>query len=110
MSLREPLDAFFADFAVTVTVGSAEVSAIFDREHIEAMGGFGGGIDASVPVALVRSVDVTANAIGVGTTVRLPNQGETWFGNPAWWGGMNFTVRSVRHDGTGMCALVLEVA
>jgi len=94
---------------VEVTVGDVQLPAIFDRGHIESLGAYAGGIDAEVPMCLVLSTDVTGQAIGVGSELRLPGHGETWWGNQSWWGGTVFTVRSVRHDGAGMTALILEV-
>lgn len=110
MAFVEDLSAFFTDFAVTVTVGAVSVSAIFDREYVEGMGGFGGGADSSIPVCVMRSTDVTANQIAAGNVIRLPQSAQSWFGNPAFGGSTSYTVRSVRHDGTGMCVLGLERA
>lgn len=110
MTLRERHSCFFRDFAVTVTVDSVEVQGIFDRAHIETLGAYGGGVDSSLPILLVRSIDVTTNNIRQGSTVALPNYGEHNFASPSWWGGTSFTVRSVRPDGTGLTVLELEKA
>jgi hypothetical protein len=85
------------------------VSAIFDREHVETLGGFGGGVDASIPQCLVQSADVASFNIASGSVIEVPNFGEAPFGSPSFWGGNTFTVRNVRHDGTGMAVLVLEL-
>lgn len=111
MALREPLAAFLADFGCTVTTaGGSTFTAIFDREAVQLLGGYGGGIDASQPMLMCRTVDVVANAVREGSTLTLPSSGEASFADPTWWGGSQFTVRAVRPDGQGMTALVLEVA
>lgn len=101
MAFTEDLSIFFADFAVTVTAGGVGVPAIFDRDHIETMGGFGGGIDASVPVLLMQTADVIARGIAFGSEVTLPASSP--------WGAATCTVRNVRPDGTGLSMLLLEL-
>lgn len=77
-------------------VGVAQVGVIHDREFIEAMPGYAGGVDASQPVCAMLSTDVAAHAIAAGTEVQLPP------------GGPEFTVRSVRPDSGGLTVLVLQ--
>jgi hypothetical protein len=86
----EDLDCFFTDFAVTATVGAASVSAIFDRAHIQAM-----GIDATEPMALVKTADVTARSIARNTAIVIA--------------GTTYYVQELRPDGTGLTTLVLSL-
>lgn len=97
MAFTEDLSVFFStdDFAVTATVGAASVSVIFDREHVEAMGGFGGGIDATQPTALLKTSDVTARSIARNTAIVIS--------------GTTYYVQSLRPDGTGLTLLALSL-
>lgn len=95
MAFAESLDAFFSDFAVTATVGSAALSVIFDRAHIEALGGYGGGIDATAPAALLKTSDVAANSIARNSTLVIA--------------GTTYYVQRAQPDGTGLTLLVLSL-
>lgn len=97
MPFTEDLAPFLStsDFAVTATVGGVSVSVIFDRAHVEAMGGFGGGIDATQPTALLKTSDVTAQSIARNTAIVID--------------GTTYYVQSLQPDGTGMTLLVLSL-
>jgi hypothetical protein len=90
MAFTESLADFFADFAVSATVGAASVSVIFDRAHQDAM-----GIDATQPAALMRTADVSANAIARNTTLVIS--------------GTTYYVQRLQPDGTGLTALLLSL-
>jgi hypothetical protein len=94
MAFAEDLTPFFADFAVSATVGAATVSVIFDRAYVEMMGGVGGGIDASQPLAWAKSSDVAAQSIVRNSTLVIA--------------GTTYYVQSMRPDGTGLTLLVLS--
>ena len=92
MSFVEDFTVFFADFGVQATHTGGAVTVIFDRAHIEAMGG---EVSGTGPIALAVTADVasfTPNA----TSITI--------------GGIAYTVRDIQPDGTGMSLLVLEVA
>lgn len=77
----------------TMTVGAVEVAVIFDAAYISAMGGV---VDATQPMCLLKTSDVAAQSMVFGTAVTI--------------GGTAYTVRSTQPDGTGLSALMLEVA
>lgn len=110
MAMIEDLDVFFDtdEFAVTAIFDDGEtMPVIFDRAHIEAMGG-AGGIDGTQPIALARSYEVAAHHVAAGTHIRIPQSGQAAWGSQEWFGGTRFTVRSLEPDGTGLTVLVLE--
>lgn len=91
MAFVEDLTVFFPDFGVPATPGSgADITVIFDRAHIETMGG---DISGTKPLALAVSADV---ATFVCNTTTLTIAGNT------------YTLRDMHPDGTGMTLLVLE--
>lgn len=93
MAFTEDFTVFFADFGVTATpdVG-ADVTVIFDRAHIEALGG---GISGTQPVALAVSADVSSWSSN-GTKLTIA--------------GTAYTLRDIQPDGTGLSLLILEAA
>lgn len=93
MAFTEDLTVFFADFGVTATpdVG-ADVTVIFDRAHIEMMGG---DISGTRPVALAVSADVSS---WTSNSTRLAI------------GGTTYILRDIQPDGTGLSLLLLEAA
>jgi hypothetical protein len=93
MAFAEDFAVFFADFGVSATPNSgAAVTVIFDRAHIQAMGG---EISGTGPIALAVSADVAAF---VPHTTTLSIAGNT------------YTLRDMQPDGTGMTLLVLELS
>lgn len=93
MPFTEDFTVFFEDFGVIATpnVGSP-ITVIFDRAHIEAMGG---DISASQPVALAVTADVSSYVPNT-TTLEI--------------GGTTHKLRDVQPDGTGLSLLILEAA
>lgn len=91
MAFVEDFTVFFEDFGVTATpnVGSA-ITVIFDRAHIEAMGG---DISGTQPIALAVSADVASLASNSSTLAIS---------------GTTYRVRDIQPDGTGLSVLVLE--
>lgn len=93
MAFVEDFTVFFTDFGVTATPNTgAAATVIFDRAHIEAMGG---EISATAPVALAVEADVTAWTPD-STTVTI--------------GGTTYTLRDKHPDGTGLTLLILQAA
>lgn len=91
--MNEDLSVFFADFAESVSGVSGTFSAIFDAEYI----GVGEvPVDSTQFRLTARSADITANEVGVGSTLTIS--------------GADYVVRSVQPDGTGVTVLVLEEA
>lgn len=93
MAFVEDFTVFFADFGVpaTPTVGGA-ITVIFDRAHIEAMGG---DISGTRPIALAVSADVSSYASRQ-TTLSID--------------GISYLVIDIQPDGTGLSLLVLEAS
>ncbi|KQT10968.1 head-tail joining protein [Ramlibacter sp. Leaf400] len=93
MAFVEDFTVFFADFSVPATPeGGAAVTVIFDRAHIEAMGG---DISGTRPVALAVSADVSS---WLPRTTLVAIQGSTYL------------LSDVQPDGTGLSLLIFEVA
>lgn len=98
MAFAEDLTVFFADFGVTATPNAgAAVTVIFDRAHVETLGGV---ISGTQPVALVASADVSA-WVPNSTTVVISGAAS---------GNGTYTVRDIQPDGTGLSTLILEAA
>lgn len=91
MAFVEDFTVFFEDFGVIATpnVGAA-ITVIFDRAHIEAMGG---DVSGTRPLALAVSADVS-NFVANSTTLTIS--------------AVAYTVRDTEPDGTGLSLLVLE--
>jgi hypothetical protein len=91
MAFTEDFTVFFADFGVPATPNAgANITVIFDRAHIQAMGG---EISGTGPIALAVSADVSTF---VAHTTTLTIAGNT------------YTLRDLQPDGTGLTLLVLE--
>lgn len=89
MAFVEDFAVFFADFGVIATPGvGAPITVIFDRAHIEAMGG---DISGTQPVALAVSSDVSAY-VAHQTVLTI--------------GGTAYTLHDVQPDGTGLSLLM----
>lgn len=95
MAFAEDLDGYFADFAVTATIGAASVPVIFDREHVDTMGAFAGGIDATSPSALMKTADVAANSVARNTVLVI--------------GGTTYYAQRQMPDGTGLTRVMLSL-
>lgn len=97
MPFTEDLDAFLDTgmFATAATVGAATVNVIFDREYVQAMGGYGGGVDSTQPTCLMKTSDVTARNIQFNTGIIIS--------------GTTYYVQSLQPDGTGLTRLVLTL-
>ncbi len=90
--MREDLSVFLTDFAETVTLTTgATFQAVRSADYVE-VGDSGAGVESSAPTLLARTADVTGVAFG--TVVELEN--------------VQYVVRGVRPDGTGMTTLRLE--
>lgn len=85
-------EIILADFGVSVTIGAATITAIFEHDHqpVDA----GGGVQFSIQQAMIicRSSDVSA--VVEGTTVVIA--------------GQSYKVTDIQPDGQGMTMLVLE--
>jgi hypothetical protein len=91
----ENLSAFMnvAEFASTVTINGATVSAIFD--NASALGSVGQyGMAATQPMLTLASADVPANPVGTSVVAN----------------GSNYLVAAHEPDGTGVSRLLLELA
>lgn len=71
MAFEEDLDPFFADWGIGVTVapqtdGATVISAIFDHAYIETL-----DFSGVAPRLMVKSSDVSDNAIKVGTVIEV---------------------------------------
>jgi hypothetical protein len=95
MAFTEDLDAFLDtdEFAVTATLAGGAVSVIFDKAYLAALGG---QADATEPMCLLKSSDVTAHALAFGSAITIA--------------GTAYTVRGIHPDGTGLTSLLLELA
>lgn len=98
MVMAEDLDVFFQDedFASSATYtpdgGSAStISGIFDDEYVE-VDGQNVGIASNMPVFQCKTSDVISASDGDALVVNA----------------VNYTIRVVKHDGTGMTILMLE--
>lgn len=94
MAFAEDLAVFLDtdDFAVTATLaGGAELAVIFDKAYIAALGG---QVSATQPMCMLKTSDVTDNAIARGTAITIA--------------GTAYSVRDLQPDGTGMHVLELE--
>lgn len=90
--MREDLSVFLADFAETVTLTNGKTfKAVRSADFVE-VGDSGAGVESSAPTFLARTADVVGVAFG--TVVELDN--------------VQYVVRGVQPDGTGMTALRLE--
>lgn len=91
MAFVEDFEIFFADFGVVAAPAAGEpITVIFDRAHVEAMGG---DISGTQPVALAVSADVSSfEPRSTQLTIE----------------GITYTVIDIQPDGTGMSQLVLE--
>ncbi len=74
----------------TFTVDGVSVSGVFGREYVEV-----NGMESYSPVFTCQTADVAHAAIGDVATSESD--------------GVNYTIRSIQPDGTGISALVLEV-
>jgi len=93
MSFIEPISSFFADFAQTVTLDGASVSAIFDNDYeLAEIGSV--GMSASGPALTLATADVPADPVGASAVV----------------GSTSYIVAEHRPDGLGVSVLLLELA
>jgi hypothetical protein len=93
MAFVEDFTVFFEDFGVAATpAAGGDITVIFDRAHIEAMGG---DISGTQPVALAVSADVSSYQPNVSTLTIA---------------GVLYRVRDMQPDGTGLSLLVLEAS
>lgn len=93
MSFVEDLSVFFADFGVPATPESGDpFTVIFDKAHIEALGG---EISTTQPVSLAQDVDVVA--LVCRTSLLTIN-------------GVQYRLQDKHPDGTGLTLLQLEYA
>lgn len=101
MSFVEDLTMFFTDFGVyaTPSVG-APFMVIFDRAHIEALGG---DISGTQPIALAASADVSA-LIAQTSTIVIAGADH----HPPRAGDVTYLIVDVQPDGTGMTTLQLR--
>lgn len=81
------------DFGVAATVGASTVYGIFDNPYFAVQGG-DVDIESDAPEFLLRSSDVTAQSIAVGTTLTISSA--------------SYVVVSAQPNGTGMTRLVLR--
>jgi hypothetical protein len=80
------------DFGVAATYNGGIILGIFDNDFIEADAGGGVTFALQQPRFHCRTADVSSAAEGDALVV----------------GGVNYTIRVVQDDGTGMTMLVLE--
>jgi len=81
--------AFLSILGQTVTVNGNPISAIFDAEYISPL-----NVASTNPVLTCRSIDVASVVRGNASVV----------------GAVNYTVRGIEPDGTGITLLILERA
>ena len=90
MAFEEDLDVFLDEFAVTALLpGAVTVNVIFDNQYASPF-----DISASRPSCLGKSTDLDSLLFGAEIAVD----------------GVDYVVRSVEPDGTGMTRLMLEKA
>ena len=90
MAFAEDLDVFLDEFAVAAVLpGSVTVNVIFDNQYASPF-----DISASRPSCLGKSSDLDSLLFGAEIVI----------------GGVDYVVRSVEPDGTGMTRLMLEKA
>lgn len=90
--LTDDLAAFFdvAEFGVQATPATGPaITVIFDRAFVEQL-----GIDATMPVAIARTADVSGLVRGSVLTIA----------------GVAYRVTSTQPDGTGITTVYLEVS
>ena len=93
MAWTEDLTPFIdtASFAVAATIGGLPVNGIFDSATSFAAG-YDGSVETLRPVFVCRTVDVAGLAHGADAVIN----------------SVNYKVRGIRPDGTGMTLLILE--
>lgn len=90
MAFEEDLDVFLDEFAVTALLpGAVTVNVIFDNQYASPF-----DISASRPSCIGKSADLDSLLFGAEIVI----------------GGVDYVVRSVEPDGTGMTRLMLEKA
>nr|SPS06214.1 protein of unknown function [Candidatus Nitrotoga fabula] len=90
MAFEEDLDVFLDEFAVTALLpGAIIVNVIFDNQYASPF-----DISASRPSCIGKSSDLDSLSFGAEIVVS----------------GVDYVVRSVEPDGTGMTRLMLEKA
>jgi len=90
MAFDEDLGVFLDEFAVTALLpGAVTVNVIFDNQYASPF-----DISASRPSCIGKSADLDSLLFGAGIVVS----------------GVDYVVRSVEPDGTGMTRLMLEKA
>lgn len=93
MPFVEDFAPYFIDFGVNALIGAATVRVIFDRAFIASMNG---QVDATEPMCVIKSSDVTAQALVFGSAITIS--------------GIAYKVRGIQPDGTGITTLMLELA
>lgn len=103
MAFVEDFTVFFTDFGVTATPNAGDpFSVIFDRAHIEAMGGT---ISGTQPIALAMSADVSALVPRTNTLVIAGSDH-----HPVRVGNVTYKIQDIEPDGNGLSTLLLEEA
>ena len=88
--MKENMNAFLSNFAVTALLpGAVQVNVIFDEQYASPF-----DISASRPSCLGKSTDL--DTLLFGSEIAID--------------GVDYVVRSVEPDGTGMTRLMLEKA
>lgn len=91
MALTEDRSAYFQDFAVGVTIGTATgLRAIFDRDYIETAETSG-----EAPILTIQTSEIPSSTTE-GTQVSIEGESQT------------YRVVVVQSDGTGISRVVLE--
>lgn len=99
----EDFTVFFTDFGVTATPGvGLPFPVIFDRAHIDAMGG---DISGTHPIALAASADVSA-LVARTSTITIAGSDH----KPPRVGDVTYSIVDAQPDGTGMTTLILQEA
>jgi hypothetical protein len=98
----EDFTVFFADFGVAAVPFAREpITVIFDRAHIEAMGG---DISGTHPVALAVSADVSClepheDSLAIAGSAHVPPRAEE---------SVTYKILDIQPDGTGLSTVLLE--
>ena len=87
------LSPFLGEFGVdAITETYCVIRGVLDADYVGV--GDGAEVDSSAPALLCASADVSAAGIVYGATLTIDSVG--------------YVVRSIRPDGTGMTALILD--
>jgi hypothetical protein len=101
MAFVEDLTVYFVDFGVTATPDAGTpFTVLFDRAHIEAMGG---DISGTYPAVLAASADVSSLVPHTNTLVIAGSDHQ-----PARAGDVQYKIVDIQPDGIGLSTLILE--